>query len=59
MGEVLIVLAITVAGFILFFLAFLLKRRPKGEPVELKTCARCTCNKPADPPGSRGGCGHR
>ncbi|MFO7708515.1 MAG: hypothetical protein R6V84_10115 [Desulfobacterales bacterium] len=59
MVELLIVLAITVAGFLLFFLAFLLKRRPKGGPVELKTCARCSCDKAAGPAGARGGCEHR
>ena len=59
MVEVLIVLAVTAAGFLLFFLAFLIKRRPRGEPVELKTCARCTCNKAADPLGARSGCRHR
>ncbi len=59
MGELLIVLAISIAAFILFFLVFLIKRRPKGEPVELKTCARCTCDKSAGPSVARGGCGHR
>jgi hypothetical protein len=59
MGELLIVLAITVAGFLLFFLAFLLRRRPDGQPVELKTCARCSCGKAADEPTARGGCAHR
>lgn len=59
MVEMLVVLAITVAGFALFFLAFLIKRRPKGTPVELKTCARCTCDTSADPSVARGGCGHR
>ncbi|MCU0560150.1 MAG: hypothetical protein MUD16_08140 [Desulfobacterales bacterium] len=59
MVEVLVVLAVTIAGFLLFFLAFLIKRRPKGEPVELKTCARCTCNRTADPSAARGKCEHR
>ncbi len=56
MVEWLIVLVISVAVFVLFFLAFLLKRRPKGEPVELKTCARCSCGKSDAPIAARGNC---
>ncbi len=56
MVEWVIVLAISFAVFVLFFLAFLLKRRSKGEPVELKTCARCSCGKSDESASARGNC---
>jgi hypothetical protein len=56
MVQWVIVLVIAVVVFVLFFLAFLLKPRPKGGPVEVKTCARCTCQKSADPPAARTNC---
>jgi hypothetical protein len=56
MVEWLIVLAVSVGVFVLFFLAFLVKRRPDGGPVEVKTCARCSCGKGDAPAESRGNC---
>lgn len=45
MLEFIVMLGAAVLVFSLFILAFLLKKKPKDEPVQIHTCARCSCDR--------------
>ena len=45
MLEFMLMLGSAVLVFGLFILAFLLKKKPKNEPVQFHTCARCSCDR--------------
>ena len=45
MLEFIVMLGAAALVFGLFILAFLLKKTPKDEPVQIHTCARCRCDR--------------
>ena len=47
MVEFMLVLAVSISGFLFLFLVFILKNRPRNESPPIPTCQTCNCHKKA------------
>jgi hypothetical protein len=45
MVEIILVLVVSIFGFLFLFLAFILKNRPRNGSSQIPTCQNCNCHK--------------